>query len=468
MTSGKPDDLLYFEASARLQRLIGRDLIPDDYSAVEELVKNAYDSNATEATITIVRPSGSYEGEIEIKDNGLGLSFRDFKRVWMRAGYSEKTAQPLPETGRVQVGEKGIGRFAADKLGKHLVVVTKTYGAREALKVTFDWERFSDKKRLLNKIGMPYENVEEPLLPKRDSGTILRITKLRAGWPAQDIEELRRRLSRLLNPYDSTGSFQITLKAPVRKLSGAIVPSEIEDADFEWNIDRDAEGMVTVRRRERTSRGLTEWKEWDVVRPAYLDETPSAREFGPAKARLFFFVSRPKKASIGNALSGVSVYRDGLRVEPAGSENADWLGLLEKRAKRAGHMPLVPSRLFGFVDITREDNPDLYDATNRRTIIHGPKLEGFREFLKQQLGELEAQVEARVLIMSTNNILSRLQELLALELNRCVSASLGQIGSTQEPEAPAGAKQDAQHYVVELGSRVASTTSVNSDRIRKH
>src|SRR5688572_24319390 len=95
------DQTLQFEASARLQRLFGRDLIPDDYSAFEELIKNAYDSNATEVHITIVRPVAGRDGEIEIRDNGLGLSLRDFQRVWMRAGYSEKTEQPLPETGRV-------------------------------------------------------------------------------------------------------------------------------------------------------------------------------------------------------------------------------------------------------------------------------------------------------------------------------------------------------------------------------
>src|SRR6266487_3530952 len=97
-----------FRASARLQKLFGRDLIPDDDSAVEELVKNAYDSNASEVTISVVRPTAERDGQIEVKDNGFGLSSREFERVWMQAGYSEKTGQPLPETGRIQVGEKGI------------------------------------------------------------------------------------------------------------------------------------------------------------------------------------------------------------------------------------------------------------------------------------------------------------------------------------------------------------------------
>ena len=95
--------LLRFEASAKLQRLLGRDLLPDEFSAVEELVKNAYDSNATQIILTIVRPSNGDSGVINIVDNGEGLTLAKFKLVWMWAGFSEKTAVPLPRTQRVPV-----------------------------------------------------------------------------------------------------------------------------------------------------------------------------------------------------------------------------------------------------------------------------------------------------------------------------------------------------------------------------
>jgi len=392
------EQTLRFKASARLQRLFGRELIPDDDSAVEELVKNAYDSNAPEVTITIVRPTplGERDGEIEIRDNGVGLNLRDFARVWMMAGHSEKTGQPLPETGRIQVGEKGIGRFAADKLGKRLTVFTKTRGAREALKVTFDWPKFEKGRRLLSDVPIPYEFVQEPLLPGQASGMILRIHGLRSEWNDKAIEALRLRLSRLLNPYDTEQKFKIILKVPSRKLSGPIVPGEINDADFEWNIARTDQGKTRVKRRSRAQGGKSGWGEWETMPVPKSEPIKEGQEFGPLSAKLFFFVRRPKKANINGAAPGIAIYRDGIRVEPAGSSSSDWLGLLEKRAKRSGHMPLVPSRLFGFVKISREENPDLLDATNRRAFIHGPQLEAFREFLKAQLNELEAQVEHEV------------------------------------------------------------------------
>ncbi len=397
MATDTAERILHFKASSRLQRLFGRELIPDDHSAVEELVKNAYDSNAPEVVITIIRPTGDRDGEIEIRDYGLGLTLREFERVWMFAGYSEKTGQPLPETGRIQVGQKGIGRFAADKLGRHLTVLTKTRSAREALRVIFDWQKFGQKKRqLLSDVAIPYDYVEEELLPKGTSGTILRIRGLRSAWPDKEIEELRRRLSRLLNPYDKEQSFRILVKAPTRKLSGPIVASEIKGADFEWEIARDDQGKVHIKRRSRLERGSPDWSEWVPLPVTDEERVSDEQEFGPLRARIFFFVDRPKKASFGDALPGIEIYRDGMRVEPAGSSTSDWLGLLAKRAKRAGHMPLVPSRLFGFVEISREENPDLQDATNRRAFIHGLQLDAFRGFLQRRLNELEAQVEDEV------------------------------------------------------------------------
>lgn len=385
---------LRFAASARLQRLFGRDLIPDEYSAVEELTKNAYDSNATEVIISIIRRTAERDGEIEIRDNGYGLSLRDFSRVWMKAGHSEKTGQRLPETGRVQVGEKGIGRFAADKLGGHLTVLTKTRGARESLKVDFDWSKFDSKTKLLHEIPIPYSLVDEPLLPRDESGTILRIRGLRSAWTDKEIETLRDRLSQLLNPYQSEQFFEITLEAPKAKLSGPIVPSDVKEADFEWEVYRNAEGAARIDSRMRIDRGSPAMSEWiSTAKDELLEEQ---FEFGAIHGRFYFFIGRPKKVLVGNALPGVSIFRDGMRVEPAGSSGADWLGLLAKRAKRAGHMPLVPSRLFGFVEISRHENPELQDATNRRAFIHGPKLDAFREFLKRRLVEFEEQVETEV------------------------------------------------------------------------
>ena len=103
-------------------RLIGRDLITDRVTALFELVKNCYDANATETTIVFNNVGLEKNGEssIIIKDDGIGMSFADIRDKWMVIGTSNKRSNPYsPEPfNRKCVGEKGIGRFAVDKLGQ--------------------------------------------------------------------------------------------------------------------------------------------------------------------------------------------------------------------------------------------------------------------------------------------------------------------------------------------------------------
>src|SRR5207249_349761 len=150
-----------FEASARLKSLLGRELVADEYSAIEELVKTAYDSNATSVTISISRSWGKRDGEIEIRDNGVGMSLEDFKRQWMWAGYSTKTGKPLAGTERIPVGEKGIGRFAADRLGDKLTIVTKKARSSDVLRVEIDWRKFAGRRKRLTDVRIPYEIIQD-------------------------------------------------------------------------------------------------------------------------------------------------------------------------------------------------------------------------------------------------------------------------------------------------------------------
>src|SRR5262249_29882565 len=111
---------LQFEASAYLQTLIGRELIRSEDLAVIELIKNAYDSGATEVIVTIRPPRAREPGEIEIRDDGSGMTLAQFRRAFMFAGFSDKTSKTPDEGERIPTGEKGIGRFAADRLGRKL------------------------------------------------------------------------------------------------------------------------------------------------------------------------------------------------------------------------------------------------------------------------------------------------------------------------------------------------------------
>src|SRR6185369_1796974 len=69
-------DPLPFKISTGLKSIIGRDLITDDYVAVFELVKNAFDAHAKKVTITF------QTNRIIIEDDGKGMDLDEITVDW--------------------------------------------------------------------------------------------------------------------------------------------------------------------------------------------------------------------------------------------------------------------------------------------------------------------------------------------------------------------------------------------------
>src|SRR5262249_1354736 len=126
-----------------------------------------------------------------------------------------------------------------------------------------------------------------------------------------------------------------------------------------------------------------------------LDETDSERDSVASKAnaqpligltgRFFYFLKRPPKAKTMGMSAGVRIYRDCVHLEPFGSPTADWLGISAKRAKRAGHAHIVPTRLYGFVEISRIKHQELKDTTSRQALIDNDAAQALVTVLREQL-----------------------------------------------------------------------------------
>ena len=225
---------LTFEASAYLQTLIGRELFRSRELAVVELVKNAYDSGARNVFIRISLPTEKRPSSFQITDDGTGMDLAGIKRLFMVAGYSEKSSDTIGAEGRIPTGEKGIGRFASDRLGSSLQVETKIAGQTEGTIVPIDWNLFNTRKKRFNQIGVPYYRRPLSFLQKGQSGTRLTITQLREQWDRAIIEELRRVLAQLFNPFDPPKNFRIDFDVvDSDALSGPIQSTSIVEPDFD-------------------------------------------------------------------------------------------------------------------------------------------------------------------------------------------------------------------------------------------
>jgi len=162
---------LTFSVEARLLRELGERLVRSPEVALVELVKNAYDADATRCTLRHESDS------IVVTDNGHGMTFDEFSTAWMRVGTSSKESTTASRRfSRDITGEKGIGRFAVRFLGSTLDLESIAYdeerGEHTRLRARFDWPDF-DRHEDIGKVQVPYEL--EVLGGGHETGTTLAI-----------------------------------------------------------------------------------------------------------------------------------------------------------------------------------------------------------------------------------------------------------------------------------------------------
>ena len=97
--------------------------------AISELVKNAHDADARTVILAFSRVTGA-DGTIEVRDDGGRMDLDTFLGKWMEPAASSKigSGRQVTPRGRRVLGEKGVGRFAADKLARRLEIISASLG----------------------------------------------------------------------------------------------------------------------------------------------------------------------------------------------------------------------------------------------------------------------------------------------------------------------------------------------------
>src|SRR5215813_1986154 len=145
---------------ARILRTFG-DELSSAIVAVIELVKNAYDADATRVLVRFQGPLEIGQGRIEVMDNGHGMSLETIRTTWMEpATLFRRRQQRSEQYSRRVLGEKGIGRFAASRLANTLEVMTRRAGEDREIRALFDWSQFDDESRYLDQVEVLWEESE--------------------------------------------------------------------------------------------------------------------------------------------------------------------------------------------------------------------------------------------------------------------------------------------------------------------
>src|SRR5262249_18868559 len=146
--------------------------------------------------------------------------------------------------GRRVLGEKGVGRFAADKLAARLELVTRA-PASEEVRASIDWDAFADGERMLEDVEAHWE-VRQPTdtLPH---GTVLRLAGLRSVWMERMFRRLSIRLGRLLSPFRDRDRFGIRIESDeFPEYAGELRSDILDRAPYRIDAAFDGEQTITV------------------------------------------------------------------------------------------------------------------------------------------------------------------------------------------------------------------------------
>jgi len=437
---------LAFKPRARLLLLLGDQLIRDAGIAVFELVKNAYDADSPNAIVTMTNVETREEGRILVEDSGVGMDFETVTKVWLEPGTDFRATQKgeskrTPIFHRLPMGEKGVGRFAAHKLGNRIRMVTRSAGNPEVV-VDIDWTKFQSGG-YLSDVPVTVEEREPKRFPGKKTGTRIRITQLRSSWNRAMVRDLHRSVTSICSPFttgitdfdprlkiegqeDIKGNFEAVLVLPDAGdwLKGLLSVDKVLDFSLfrarcmvdGSNLKYDYRfipfpAMTKVKRRHE-EQGLD-----GRPMPVYFSENYYPRlldEYvGPFCADLYIFDRDPQVLSLGvtdkaglreflNQSGGIRVYRDGIRVYDYGEPGNDWLNLDKKRvnipAARISNNLVVGGVFLSLktssgmaVEDEDEASLGLIEKTNREGFVENSTFRAFTEALNFAIAQIVSE-----------------------------------------------------------------------------
>lgn len=327
---------LRFTTDAGLIDRLGRELVGRQETALIELVKNSYDADAQNVTVTL-------EGyALVITDDGSGMTREELIAGFLRLASTLKVSEPRSRLfGRQRAGRKGIGRFSTQRLGQVLRLQTWTNDADPGIELVVDWQKF-ESGRDLNEVP-----VHLGAVPARKRGTIIRIEGLRDDWTDAQIRRCWRGLLALQQPFPVVPVERRPTADPGFKVSflrdGGLFDDPSLVADFQTEILSHHHALIEFRVNDD---GMAEWRisqnsfgpdrGWAKIHHELRDKTdpPNYSVLRDVAMKAHYFILAPdllptlaysRVRDTLRAEGGIRLYRNGFRVVPYGEPENDWL-----------------------------------------------------------------------------------------------------------------------------------------------
>ena len=417
---------LQFRPKARIIRTIGDQLISGPEAALIELVKNAYDADATYVSVKFIPPLVEGGGRIVVRDDGHGMTLSDIEEKWMEPATSSKQAVRVsPLTGRTMMGSKGIGRFAAAKLGRLMALtsISNRTGSLQAVLIPeIDWSIFNGDAYLSDiRIDYLVHPSEGP------PGTEIEIRELNVSWNQPRVERLHLELRRLVSPLapsNSDSRFKIFLDLSECRqenagfdgaalIDGALSFERLDDeeagepfevrpfpllttSDYEVQGQFDAAGKFTgtmqIRRADQVPRALNlelPLKDDEVscgeveVRFHIFDRDTDVIKRTMSEAGLGSMTATQARKLVDD-IAGVAIYRDGFRVRPYGDAENDWLTLDSRRVQDPSRR-IGRNQVAGYVTVQGQAESGLEERSSREGFEDNPSFRRLHRLISELL-----------------------------------------------------------------------------------
>ncbi len=404
-----------FKVRARLLQQIGEQLIKNESIALIELVKNAYDADASEVNVIMKEVDNSEKGQIVIEDNGCGMNMDIIKNVWFEAGTDFKNKMTeTPKYKRHPLGEKGIGRFAIHKLGNKIELISRQSNKKE-IYFSFNWNTIKQYKYIEEIPVSPVER--EPEIFKGDkTGTRIIITSLKNKWERGSIRDLYRSIIAFNNPFSPSSDFKVSYYIDKSEwIQDLLTPDKVKDYAL-YYVEAELEG-------DRIKKFKYEFRPYSIMnklQKRFVNETDKQiakvlkmvdrdnksidlnnYKIGNVNFTAYIFDRETKILKLGltdikglkeylNLNGGIRIYRDGIRVYDYGEPENDWLELDIRRvnvpAKRISN-----NLILGAIELNRERSKDLIEKTNREGFIENEAYLTFKSAILYLLNVIEGQ-----------------------------------------------------------------------------
>jgi signal transduction histidine kinase/anti-sigma regulatory factor (Ser/Thr protein kinase) len=394
---------------------IGRDLIHDQYAAIVELVKNAYDADSPDVNIIFNISDDRKTLTTIIKDHGHGMSKESVLNEWLVPSTANKLNKRNSPKGRTMQGRKGVGRYAASILGDDLHLETVTSDG-EKTSIYLEWKDFENADYLDEvEVIVDVEKTDD------DVGTTLTITgggEFIEQWDKNQSDKLKFELKKLISPFNltstevgNTESFDINivyenywegqLEPHLEKIESYPIV-KLFDYRISGNIDSTGKGKLTYE-NQKSRNTIIEQFDFELREPTNCGELSlDIRVYDREADAISQLIKRGLKDERGdylgklqarellNKVNGIGVYRNGFRVRPLGDADFDWLKLNEQRIQNPS-LKIGSNQVVGYIEIQSEEQSNLQEKSARDGLRENIAYKSLRHICLKVISELESK-----------------------------------------------------------------------------